>query len=57
MVSAKYHDEYAQSHFLKRLLIRMKIEREIKRKLEKLAPPHAMYFRFGEYTEPEGRRG
>ena len=49
-VTAKYHDEYAQSHFLKRLLIRMRIEREIKHELEKLAPPDAMYFSRSEHT-------
>jgi hypothetical protein len=44
-VTAKYHGQYTQAHFFKRLLIRMRMEHEIEREIEKLAPRRAMYLR------------
>ena len=50
-VAAKYQDRYAQAGFLKRLLIRMRMEREIQQELEKIAPRDAMYLKAGSHTE------
>ena len=42
-VRAKYAEELASSGFLRRLVIRYRIRREVGRMLDKIAPPDALY--------------
>lgn len=43
-VEAKYAEELAQAGFLGWLLLRQRMETEIRRELDRLAPRNALYF-------------
>ena len=44
-VQARYADQLAAAGILRRLMLRLRIRREIAQELAKLAPPDALYFR------------
>jgi len=44
-VQARYADQLAAAGILRRLVLRLRMRREVAQELAKLAPPDALYFR------------
>ena len=44
-VKKRYADRLARAGFIRRIVLRIKIDREIEKEIDKLAPPDAMYSR------------
>ena len=56
-VEAKYVAELAQARFLGRLSLRIRIEREIWRELDRTAPNNALYFQSCSQNADTGNHG
>jgi len=44
-IKKRYADHLARAGFFRKIILRYRMSREIKKEIEKLAPPDALYFR------------